>query len=147
MRISEGEIVVSQGEVRISEGEVRISEEEIAEAIKEGIVEGVGGMDGGAAAAQPKEEEPKEEQGSGLDLRRAFDGRTVYLNKLEGVAASEGGGAPAIVARPELVGDVARLATVLLTSYGTDYSFVADLLRGAPAADRSRPGAIETLRV
>ena len=61
MRTSEGEIAVSQGEVRISEGEVRISEEEIAEAIKEGIVEGVGGMDGGAAAAQPKEEEPKEE--------------------------------------------------------------------------------------
>jgi len=147
MRISEGEIADSQGEVRIAEGEVRISEEEIAEAIKEGIVEGVGGMDGGAAAAQPKEEEAKEEQGSGLDLRRAFDGRTVYLNKLEGVAASEGGGAPAIVARPELVGEVARLATVLLTSYGTDYSFVADLLRGAPAADRSRPGAIETVRV
>ena len=53
----------------------------------------------------------------GLDLERSFDGRTVYLNKLEGVKAAEGGGAPAIVARPELVGRVARLEKVLLTSY------------------------------
>ena len=41
----------------------------------------------------------------------------MYLNKLEGVKAAEGGGAPAIVARPELVGRVARLEKVLLTSY------------------------------
>ena len=30
-----------------------------------------------------------EEDGSGLELGRAFDGRTVYLNRLEGVSASE----------------------------------------------------------
>ena len=93
----------------------------MTEGIKEGIQDGLKeenmeGLEEGAAAAAAAAE-PKEEEGCGLDLERSFDGRTVYLNKLEGVKAAEGGGAPAIVARPELVGRIARLEKVLLTSY------------------------------
>ena len=85
----------------------------------------------------PNQPATKEEEGDGLDLDRSFDGRAVYLNKLEGVAAGAGGAAPPIVARPELIGCKARLQAVPMTSYGTDYSFVDELLRGSPARERT----------
>ena len=76
---------------------------------------------------------------------RHFDGRDICLNALilqEGMAALTAsravGCSPDEVARADLIWRPAALQSALFTSYGTDYFFLSELVRGSPAAARPR---------